>query len=189
MNSLLLISILVTLALIFDFLNGFHDSANVVATMIASRAMTPRAALLIAAAANFIGPFLFGVAVAETVGNAVVKAEIRNHRSCAGSFGKCQFMEPDHLVFWYSIQLFTRFDWRDYWRCACRIWISGHSTRRTLDCRDSTIFLTNYRVCCRVACHAGHVDGCQGSNAKSKYILQDRPNTNCHWTCSQPWHK
>ena len=75
MNSLLLISILVTLALIFDFLNGFHDSANVVATMISSRAMTPRAALFIAAAANFIGPFLFGVAVAETVGNAVVKAE------------------------------------------------------------------------------------------------------------------
>ena len=75
MNSLLLISILVTLALIFDFLNGFHDSANVVATMISSRAMTPRAALLIAAAANFIGPFLFGVAVAETVGNTVVKAE------------------------------------------------------------------------------------------------------------------
>jgi PiT family inorganic phosphate transporter len=75
MNSLLLIIILVTLALIFDFLNGFHDSANVVATMISSRAMTPRAALFIAAAANFIGPFLFGVAVAKTVGNAVVKAE------------------------------------------------------------------------------------------------------------------
>jgi PiT family inorganic phosphate transporter len=75
MNSLLLISILVTLALIFDFLNGFHDSANVVATMISSRAMTPRAALFIAAAANFIGPFLFGVAVAKTIGNEVVKVE------------------------------------------------------------------------------------------------------------------
>ena len=75
MNSLLLISILVTLALIFDFLNGFHDSANVVATMISSRAMSPRAALFIAAAANFIGPFLFGVAVAKTIGNEVVKVE------------------------------------------------------------------------------------------------------------------
>lgn len=75
MDPLLLVSILVGLALIFDFLNGFHDSANVVATMISSRAMTPRAALLIAATANFVGPFLFGVAVAKTVGSAVVDPE------------------------------------------------------------------------------------------------------------------
>jgi PiT family inorganic phosphate transporter len=70
-----LIVILVFLALIFDFLNGFHDSANVVATMISSRAMTPRAALLIAASANFVGPFLFGVAVAKTVGSEVAAPE------------------------------------------------------------------------------------------------------------------
>jgi PiT family inorganic phosphate transporter len=67
----LLIIILIALALLFDFLNGFHDSANVVATMISSRAMTPTAALVIAAMANFIGPFLFGVAVAKTIGQDV----------------------------------------------------------------------------------------------------------------------
>ena len=66
-----LIIILVALALIFDFLNGFHDSANVVATMISSRAMTPTAALIIASVANFIGPFVFGVAVAKTIGQDV----------------------------------------------------------------------------------------------------------------------
>ena len=66
-----LIIILITLALIFDFLNGFHDSANVVATMISSRAMTPTAALIIATVANFIGPFVFGVAVAKTIGQDV----------------------------------------------------------------------------------------------------------------------
>ena len=75
MSPLLLISILVALALVFDFLNGFHDSANVVATMISSRAMTPRAALFIAASANFVGPFVFGVAVAKTVGKEVVAPE------------------------------------------------------------------------------------------------------------------
>ncbi|MDZ7843236.1 MAG: inorganic phosphate transporter [Anaerolineales bacterium] len=67
----LIIIILIALALIFDFLNGFHDSANVVATMISSRAMTPTAALIIASAANFLGPFLFGVAVAKTIGQDV----------------------------------------------------------------------------------------------------------------------
>ena len=66
-----LIIILVALALIFDFLNGFHDSANVVATMISSRAMTPTAALIIASTGNFIGPFVFGVAVAKTIGQDV----------------------------------------------------------------------------------------------------------------------
>ncbi|RLD00753.1 MAG: inorganic phosphate transporter [Chloroflexi bacterium] len=67
----LLITILIGLALLFDFLNGFHDSANVVATMISSRAMTPTAALVIASVANFIGPFVFGVAVAKTIGQDV----------------------------------------------------------------------------------------------------------------------
>jgi PiT family inorganic phosphate transporter len=67
----ILIILLIALALLFDFLNGFHDSANVVATMISSRAMTPTAALLIASVANFIGPFIFGVAVAKTIGQDV----------------------------------------------------------------------------------------------------------------------
>lgn len=65
----------VALALTFDFLNGFHDSANVVATSIASRAIPPRVALSMAATADFIGPFLFGVAVATTIGDEVVSQE------------------------------------------------------------------------------------------------------------------
>jgi len=74
LSPLILIAILIGLALIFDFLNGFHDSANVVATMISSRAMTARAALALAAVAEFVGPFLFGVAVAETIGNSIAPA-------------------------------------------------------------------------------------------------------------------
>ncbi len=62
----------VGMALLFDFLNGFQDSANTVATMISSRAMSPRDALLLSGAANFAGPFLFGVAIATTIGHEVV---------------------------------------------------------------------------------------------------------------------
>jgi PiT family inorganic phosphate transporter len=64
----------VGLALFFDFLNGLHDSSNIVATMISSRAFRPQTALGVTAVAHFIGPFLFGVAVAKTIGDEVVQA-------------------------------------------------------------------------------------------------------------------
>jgi PiT family inorganic phosphate transporter len=62
----------VAVALLFDFLNGFQDSANTVATMISSRAMRPRQALVLSAFAHLVGPFLFGVAVATTIGREVI---------------------------------------------------------------------------------------------------------------------
>lgn len=70
-----LIIAVIVLALGFDFLNGIHDSSNIVATMISSRAFSPRVALGMTAVANFVGPFIFGVAVAETIGHEVVVAE------------------------------------------------------------------------------------------------------------------
>ena len=71
---IVLIIVVTTLALAFDFLNGIHDSSNVVATMISSRAFSPRVALGVTAVAEFSGPFLFGVAVANTIGHEVVDA-------------------------------------------------------------------------------------------------------------------
>lgn len=59
-------------AVLYTFLNGFNDSANTVATMIASRAMSARQALVMSAIAHFIGPFMFGVAVAATIGKEVI---------------------------------------------------------------------------------------------------------------------
>jgi len=64
--------VLLALALLFDFLNGIHDSSNIVATVIFSHALRPRVALFIAAIAHFAGPFLFGVAVATTIGKGLL---------------------------------------------------------------------------------------------------------------------
>lgn len=61
-------------ALFFDFLNGIHDSSNIVATMISSRAFKPQVALGVTALAEFVGPFIFGVAVAKTVGEGIVSS-------------------------------------------------------------------------------------------------------------------
>jgi len=70
--------LVIVFALVFDFLNGVHDSSNIVATMISSRALKPRVALGMTALANFVGPFIFGVAVANTIGHEVVAAESIN---------------------------------------------------------------------------------------------------------------
>jgi inorganic phosphate transporter, PiT family len=70
-----LVVLIIILALVFDFLNGIHDSSNIVATMIASRAFSSRSALGMTAIAEFLGPFIFGVAVATTIGNEVVDAQ------------------------------------------------------------------------------------------------------------------
>jgi len=64
--------VIIAIALVFDFLNGLHDSSNIVATMISSRALSPQKALIMTALAEFSGPFLFGVAVATTIGSEVV---------------------------------------------------------------------------------------------------------------------
>src|SRR3990172_5730342 len=68
--------VVIGLALLFDFLNGVHDSSNIVATMISSRALRPYAALILAATAEFLGPFLFGVAVARTIGDEIAQTSV-----------------------------------------------------------------------------------------------------------------
>src|SRR5215211_4018753 len=68
-DLLLLVTIVVALG--FDFTNGFHDTANAVATSVSTRALTPRAAVIVAAGANFAGAFVT-TAVATTVGKGII---------------------------------------------------------------------------------------------------------------------
>ena len=66
---------IVILALLYAFLNGVNDSSSIVATMISSRALSQRAALGMTAVAEFLGPFIFGIAVAKTIGHGIVLPE------------------------------------------------------------------------------------------------------------------
>lgn len=65
--------IAISAALFFDFVNGFHDSANSIATVVGTRVLRPLYAVGIAAVANFSGPFIFGTAVAQTVGKGIIQ--------------------------------------------------------------------------------------------------------------------
>jgi len=71
MISLFVIA-LIALALSFDFLNGFHDAANAIATIVVTKTLTPFQAVLLAGFANFIGYFVFGVAIAKMVGQGII---------------------------------------------------------------------------------------------------------------------
>ena len=64
--------IVIAVALIFDFLNGVNDAANAIATIVVTRALTPLQAVFMAAAANFAGVFIFGVAIATTIGKGII---------------------------------------------------------------------------------------------------------------------
>jgi inorganic phosphate transporter, PiT family len=72
--------IVIILGVLFDLLNGIHDSSNVVATMISSRAFSPQVALGVTALAEFLGPFIFGVAVANTIGHEIVAIQLISTR-------------------------------------------------------------------------------------------------------------
>jgi PiT family inorganic phosphate transporter len=73
---LIIVVIVVALSLLFDFLNGFHDAANTITSVVVTRTLSPGIAVLIAGASNFIGFFTFGVAVASTIGKGVIHADM-----------------------------------------------------------------------------------------------------------------
>jgi PiT family inorganic phosphate transporter len=71
-STFTLVVIVVIVALIFDFVNGFHDAANAIATIVVSKTLTPLQAVILAGASNFVGYFAFGLAVATMIGKGVV---------------------------------------------------------------------------------------------------------------------
>src|SRR5881275_3239219 len=73
---MLILALLILVALAFDFMNGFHDAANSIATVVSTRVLTPRAAVAWAAFFNFVAAFGFGVAVATTIGKGIVNPEV-----------------------------------------------------------------------------------------------------------------
>jgi PiT family inorganic phosphate transporter len=99
MDSVLLAVIgLVALALVFDFLNGFHDAANSIATAVSTRLFTPRQAVLWAAFFNVLAFFLFNHEVAKTVGKGIVDISVVDNHVVFGALGgACAW----NVITWY----------------------------------------------------------------------------------------
>lgn len=98
MPELTLVIFVIIIALIFDFINGFHDSANSIATIVATNVLKPRNAVLLAAFWNFFGAFVFGIAVATTIGKGIIKPEIATiHAVLAALIGAILW----NIITWY----------------------------------------------------------------------------------------
>ena len=75
MEPLALVVFIIVVALVFDFINGFHDAANSIATVVSTRVLSPTQAVIWAAVFNFVAAFGFGVSVARTIGKGIVRPE------------------------------------------------------------------------------------------------------------------
>src|SRR3954470_16714816 len=83
--SLPLLACLIGFALLFDFLNGLHDAANSIATVVSTRVLRPQYAVAWAAFFNFVAFLVFGLHVAETVGRGIVEADVVTARVIFGA--------------------------------------------------------------------------------------------------------
>jgi PiT family inorganic phosphate transporter len=93
--------VLVVVALIFDFMNGFHDAANSIALMVSTRLLTPQAAVLWAAFFNFIAFLIFGTAVAKMVGKGLIDPNIVNNAVIFGAL--CGAITWNIITWWLGI--------------------------------------------------------------------------------------
>src|SRR3984893_15295036 len=90
---------LIAVALSFDFLNGLHDTANSIATLVSTRMLQPRYAVIWAAFFNFVAFLVFGIHVARTVGVGIVAADVMDARVI---FGALMGAMSGNLVTWWA---------------------------------------------------------------------------------------
>ena len=100
-TGLLLLIITVAVALTFDFLNGFHDAANSIATVVSTRVLSPKLAVIWAAFFNFVAAFLLGTAVAKTIGKGTIRLDdVTQYVVIAGLAGAIVW---DLLTWWWGL--------------------------------------------------------------------------------------
>jgi inorganic phosphate transporter, PiT family len=100
-SSLVLVGIIVLVALAFDFINGFHDAANSIATIVATRVLTPQQAVVWAAVFNFSAAFIVGTGVAKTVGSGMIDLKfVTSYVILAGLIGAISW---DLITWWFGL--------------------------------------------------------------------------------------
>jgi len=99
--SLWIVAVLVLVALAFDFMNGFHDAANSIATVVSTRVLKPYQAVMLAAFFNFIALFVFQLAVATTIGRGIIDQGVVDHYLVFGALVGA--IAWNVITWWYGI--------------------------------------------------------------------------------------
>lgn len=100
-SSHILLLVTIGIALSFDFLNGFHDAANSIATVVSTRVLSPKLAVIWAAFFNFVAAFLFGTAVAKTIGSGMIDvSQVTQYVVISGLLGAIVW---DILTWWWGL--------------------------------------------------------------------------------------
>jgi inorganic phosphate transporter, PiT family len=102
METIVIIAVVVFLALAFDFINGFHDTANAIATSVSTRALSPRNAILLAASLNFIGALTF-TGVAKSIGGNVADPSKLDHGLVIVTAALIAAIAWNLITWWYGI--------------------------------------------------------------------------------------
>lgn len=100
-HAIVILALLVVVALIFDFMNGFHDAANSIALMVSTRLLTPQAAVVWAAFFNLVAFLFFGLHVANTVGKGIISKEVIDNAVIFGALGGA--ITWNLITWWYGI--------------------------------------------------------------------------------------
>ncbi len=100
-HAILIMGLLVLVALLFDFMNGFHDAANSIALMVSTRLLTPQVAVAWAAFFNFIAFLFFGLHVADTIGKGIISPDIVNNAVIFGALGGA--ISWNIITWWFGI--------------------------------------------------------------------------------------
>ncbi len=100
-SQLIVVVIVIVVALLFDFLNGFHDAANSIATVVSTRVLSPRAAVLLAAVCNFSAAFFLETRVAATIGHDIVHSEFLDPYMVM--FGLLGAIIWDLITWWFGL--------------------------------------------------------------------------------------
>ena len=90
--------VVIAIALAFDFVNGFHDAANSIATVVSTQVLSPRLAVFWAAFFNFVAFLVFGTVVAATIATGVVDPDVLSIGVDVRRTGRRHRLEPDHLL-------------------------------------------------------------------------------------------
>jgi inorganic phosphate transporter, PiT family len=100
-SQMIVVLIVIAVALVFDFLNGFHDAANSIATVVSTRVLSPRAAVLLAAVCNFSAAFFLETKVAATIGHDIVHPQYLDPYMVM--FGLLGAIAWDLITWWYGL--------------------------------------------------------------------------------------